>query len=229
MQHDKLFFLVALTIPLLLAPSSLHVKHQAFGKTLTVNATPSNLTSANLTAGITAIICTDGNTTLTYADLQHGRTCPSAPMVTYHDPESRFSLMYPSSWTAIGATNKYETNALRINDGIIPTVIVIISRSNVSLQTFATTTQNGMYLYTVFQPTECLKYKVQGNTACSFIMTRPADPNLNTQGVVVLMVQTAINDKIYSIALSAPSDSFDSKIPLFDKIINSFHIGVSNG
>jgi hypothetical protein len=105
-----------------------------------VNAQPSNFT---VTGGV-VLNCANGKS-LTLADINKGQTCPSSnftsptptpsassnnttvtptptpavtkpTMITYKDPQGRFSLSYPSLFIAEPATNRFESTLVTFND-----------------------------------------------------------------------------------------------------------------
>jgi hypothetical protein len=157
-------------------------------------------------------------------------TNSASNMTQYKDSFGRFSISYPNNWTATPATNRFETDVLTIHNDNPRTAFIVVQIqvvNNLPLDEFATAYRSGLYDWTVFQDTECTNYKIQGNTVCSFIITRAEDTLTGTPSLTSLIVMNAAGGKAYIINLGSPSDNFDSMMPTYNKIIDSFHIGSS--
>jgi hypothetical protein len=144
-------------------------------------------------------------------------------MTKFTDYLGRFSISYPSNWTSEPATNRFQTNAASFSNGNGSGFLVQVINSPLSPEIFA----RGMsasfgYQYSTFQDVECSKYKVDGNRACSFISTKSGNPDLGTRDITVLLVVTSINNKIYTINFASGQDTFDSILPTFETMLNSF-------
>jgi hypothetical protein len=160
-----------------------------------------------------------GNSTNSTEPMSHSK------MTHYTDPEGRFSISYPTNWTATPATNRFQTNAATFSNGIGSAVLVQVINLASSPELAARSMTIGMYGYITFQDVECSKYKVDGNIACSFIVTKSGDVNLGTRAITVIIVVTSINNKVYTIGLGSGQDTFDSMLPTFETMVNSFRAG----
>ena len=98
-------------------------------------------------------------------------------------------------------------------------------------QTFATLATNNLsYGYSLFQPVECAKYKVDGQKVCSYIEVKQADTSIDQDGSVVMQLITNINGKAYDITFASLESRFDSMLPIFDAMVHSLHFtGNSTG
>jgi hypothetical protein len=219
-----------------------------------VSAQPSNFTinTSNMTAGSAVLNCANGRS-LTMADINKGQTCsntsptptPSASsnnttvtptptpavtkptMTTYKDPQGRFTVSYPTNWTATPASNRFESPLVKFNSGVGPNAIIDIVTVQVpDPEVFATQIANtGLFQYTLFQNVECTKYKIDGQRACSLIFTKQADADLGTPGVAIMSVISYVRGNMYTIGFAAPQDRFDPELPTFEAMISSFKAG----
>jgi PsbP len=157
---------------------------------------------------------------------------PPSNMKQYTDPEGSFTISYPTTWSVTPGASKQ----VFFRDGL-STITVVVPGRPITLSseilvriwkdTMVKDTLRGR-IYTTIQDVECSKYKVDGNTACSAIVTttpRMSPPASNTDIDVV----TSINGKIYNFEMYSPAETFNSILPIFETMLNSFKAGSSSG
>lgn len=150
-------------------------------------------------------------------------------MTKYTDSQGRFSISYPTKWTATPATNRFESQLVTFDSGVGPNSnIVIITGVGTDPEAFARQVVNAAIQYTLFQNVECTKYKIDGQKACSFILTKQANPDLGTPGGVIMQVLSYSNGNMYTINFVASEDTFDSLLPTFEAMIHSFTVTAGN-
>jgi hypothetical protein len=149
----------------------------------------------------------------------------------YKDPQNRFSIQYPLWWNTTGQPDRFSTTLLNSGDGYGTDMILGQLSTNQDPQTFATLdTSNLPYGYSLFQPVECAKYKIDGQKVCSYIEVKQGDTSINQDGHVVMQLITNINGKAYDITFEGYESSFDSMLPIFGAMVHSLHFtGNSTG
>jgi hypothetical protein len=149
----------------------------------------------------------------------------AANMTTYKDPQGRFTVSYPTNWTSTPASNRFESPLVKFESGVGPNVQVAIEIGTDPEALSRELANAGLFGYTLFQDVECTKYKVDGQKACSLIFTKEADPDLGTQGVVVMSVLSYVNGHLYLIGYGATQNTFDSALPTYEAMLTSFNAG----
>jgi hypothetical protein len=153
---------------------------------------------------------------------------------TYTDPEGRFTIDYPSNWTAKPATNRFESTVVKFTSyflgpmsfvTIMNTPSVPSSPSWSSLATRSAARGFESAGYVTFQDVECSKYTLSGEQACSTILTKSGDASLATKSIAALIVAAVINGKTYAVSLGSGQDEFDSYLPTFENMLASFRLG----
>jgi hypothetical protein len=155
---------------------------------------------------------------------QHSVFAQATNMTKWSDPHGNFSVSYPTNWTVTPASNRFESPLVKSNSGVGPAANVDIIKGSVT-DPEAIARQIANYVgiqYTLFQNVECAKYKIDGQKACSLVLTKQADPNLGTSGDVVMQVFSYVNGRMYVMTFGAPPDTFDSVLPTFEAMIASF-------
>jgi hypothetical protein len=142
----------------------------------------------------------------------------------YTDPHGRFSMKYPSTWTVEPAANKFETvhvsfkspPQLSLADLDITAPSTHETDPEVYTITVSAQPQPG---YSMFQGPECVKYKIDGQKACSYIMT-----TVGSSGgrLVIMHVNSFVDGQMYSFTFSGHGDTFDKDLPLVEQMLASF-------
>ena len=73
------------------------------------------------------------------------------------------------------------------------------------------------------EPTECERYKVQGNKACSFIISMKLDPIIDQKGII-MQVTTLLNGTAYFFSYGNTPGDFDKDLPMIEQMIASFRL-----
>jgi hypothetical protein len=144
---------------------------------------------------------------------------------TYTDSQGRFSISYPSTWKVKPATNRFEPV-------LVSFVTPILSGLSADLNIAASTTHRidpevytitnaAVYHpgYSIFQEPECVKYKIDGQKACSYIVTTIGSPGAR---LVILHVNSFVNGHMYSFTFSGHGNTFDKDLPLMEQMLASF-------
>jgi hypothetical protein len=154
------------------------------------------------------------------------QTTTTTNMTKYTDPQGRFSVSYPTSWTVTPAQNRFEGPIVKFEDttaGLNLNVDIVNGLgADPDAASRAMVSSGGPLGYTLFQDVECVKYKVDGQKACSLIYTKEAQPTLGTQGVVATQLLSYVDGSMYVIDFGAPPSIFDSVLPTFDAMVHSF-------
>lgn len=149
-------------------------------------------------------------------------------MTRYTDPQGRFSIVYPFDWTVSPATNRFSPLVVQFVAVTGTNVGVVIVKDNLSTVTDPSTFASAMiagvhsYGFLVFQNVECTKYKIDGQRACYYITTKAGDPFIGRPDVVIQLVSSYLNGKMFAITFAANRDTFDSTLPTFEKMLASF-------
>jgi hypothetical protein len=138
-------------------------------------------------------------------------------MTRYIDPEGRFSIDYPTIWTGVHVTNRFQD---MLESGQPPYTALIIDMlpTNVSdPAVIANTYKTG---FSIPQNVECVKYQVEGQKACSYLIkiTRP-NGGTNLEGEQIF---SHVNDKMFMFTMVAEQGNFSSYLPIFQSILTSF-------
>jgi len=146
-------------------------------------------------------------------------------MTKFTDSQGRFTILVPTVWNTTGQTDRFSNLLLNTLDGLGTGMqLGLVGGSVHDPQTLVNLAVNNLpYGYSVFQPTDCMKYSIDGNKVCSYIGVQQADPNLNQAGRVVMQLVTNIKGQMYDITFASLEDSFDSMMPTFDTMIHSLH------
>jgi PsbP len=155
---------------------------------------------------------------------------PPSNMYQYTDPGGSFTISYPAIWSATPGTE-----SVFFRDGLSAVSVVVPSRSptlspEVSVRIWKDTMVKDTFggkIYTI-QDVECSKYKVDGNTACRAIVTSTSRISLPVSNSDIEVV-TSINGKNYIFELDSPPETFNSILPIFETMLNSFKAGSSSG
>jgi hypothetical protein len=70
--------------------------------------------------------------------------------------------------------------------------------------------------YSLFQEPECVKYKIDGRKACSYIATTLSG------GAVIMHVNSFVNGQLYLFTFSGHGDTFEKDLPLVEQMLASF-------
>lgn len=142
----------------------------------------------------------------------------------YTDPHGRFSVNYPSTWTVEPATNRFEP--VHVSFKSPPSVSLagldIAASTTHRIDPEVYTISNAAVYhpgYSIFQGTECVKYKIDGQKACSYIVTTVGSPGGR---LVIMHVNSFVNGHMYSFTFSGHGDTFDKDLPLVEQMLASF-------
>jgi hypothetical protein len=150
-------------------------------------------------------------------------------MPKYTDPQGRFSINYPGNWTVISATNRFQFIRLSFSN--------CCQQNGMPYSFFNLAIENGMAtdpavvanMYStkyipfggsVFQNVECTKYHIEGQKACSIILTI-TNPISQVAGATE-EVFSYVHGMMFVFYMGANQDNFDSYLPTFQKMMASF-------
>jgi photosystem II reaction center protein PsbP len=153
-------------------------------------------------------------------------------MNQYTDREGSFTMSYPNTWSVKPGVSE-DVFFRDLSGTSLVSVMVLSTPPSLSPEILAHIWKNGMVeellgrrIYTAIQDVECSKYKVEGNTACSSIVT--TTPRISSP-VTSIDVVTSINGKIYDFQLDSPQETFNSILPIFETMLHSFKAGSTSG
>jgi PsbP-like protein len=155
----------------------------------------------------------------------------TSAFVTYKDPQGRFSIDYPSNWTAKAATNRFETFQVTFTNtglGSFAEVDVGTIRTpplglEESLKLVMPSLTNSVPNFQLSQDVECQKYTIDGNKACRIIFSKTKDYTSNIKLGAMMVIS-----EHYMIAYSTLPDNFDKLLPTVDQMIGSFKVSKLN-
>jgi hypothetical protein len=160
-------------------------------------------------------------------------------LIEYRDPQGRFTILYPALWTIspIPESNRFEENPFeniavefKGAEGSWKSFNVVIRNltdASTDLRTLSEAEELGsvVSLPEGLQeiPTECEKYKIQGNQACSFIISSKPNPIIDRK-MIMMQVMSVINGTEYALSYGNTPSDFDKELPMIDKMIASFKL-----
>jgi len=189
------------------------------------SSTPTtNLTTTNMTAPNTA-----GNVTtsqIQYNNATHMSFNPSN-MKQYTDPQGRYSIYYPTNWTVTPATNRFQTILVTFSSVPYESFSVVVVPNGGTTDPAVTLNYNtnpfniplGM---SIFQNTECVKYRIDGQKSCSIIFTGTLDTNSSLGPLVFEQVATYVDGRMFAFNMWGTQGDFDRYLPTFDNMVASF-------
>jgi hypothetical protein len=156
----------------------------------------------------------------------------STTFLTYKDPQGRFSINYPQGWNVTAATNRFQGYQVQFQQiygiGNSSAISLLIDKNVTSdardyiVSVLIPFLRNSFPYFTVGEDLECSKYMLGGHKACSFIYSVGiAEGQIGT-----MHVATQVNGTLYSIAFHSSPDAFEKNLPIVEKMINSFKIGI---
>jgi hypothetical protein len=151
--------------------------------------------------------------------------------LTYADPQSRFSIDYPSNWTAKPAANRFSSSLVEfvspakgLNFADVDIRVIknmpfgVESAFNIVLPSLRTSIPN----FELNEGPNCDKYTTaDGNQACYLIYTRTSS-YLTSIKFAVEVVGVKVGSDIYLISYTTFPDFFDKNLPIADQMISSF-------
>jgi hypothetical protein len=155
-------------------------------------------------------------------------------MITYKDPQGRFSIYHPANWTVTPAANRFQdvlvmfSNCCQKNGIYFSDFDVALVRINGATTTTDPSAVANLYSDnpanippgdSMFQNTECTKYHTDGQKACSIIFTFTNPAN---QAGVIEEVISYVHGIMFEFNMASSTDNFDSYLPTFQKMIASF-------
>ena len=142
----------------------------------------------------------------------------------YIDSQGRFSISYPSTWTVKPATNRFEPVLVSfvtpISGSLADLNIAVSATHNIDPELYTITNAAEYHPgYSMFQEPECVKYKIDDQKACSYIITTVGP----SRGRVVIMhANSFVNGQMYLFTFSGHGDTFDKDLPVVDQMLASF-------
>lgn len=149
---------------------------------------------------------------------------------TYNDPQGRFSIDYPSNWTAKPAANRFDKDLVTLETGRhtpqFAQLTVGITKSSPlgieqSLNALIPRLGEIIPKFELNQDLECQKYMLDGIKACSFIYARNLDYVSNIK-IAAMQVSADIGENLYTLTYITLPDNFDRTLPTIEKMIASF-------
>ncbi|HET7147510.1 MAG TPA: FxLYD domain-containing protein [Candidatus Nitrosopolaris sp.] len=137
-------------------------------------------------------------------------------MTRYIDPEGRFSIDYPTIWTGVHVTNRFQ-DMLESDQPPYTALIVDMLSTNISNPAvIANTYKMG---FSIPQNVECVKYQVEGQKACSYMIkiTKPKGTNLEGEQIF-----SHVNDKMFMFTMVSEQGDFGCYLPIFQNMLTSF-------
>jgi len=147
-------------------------------------------------------------------------------MTKYADPQGRFSISYPTDWTPVPATNRFQSVLVTFSNLPYSLFNIAVVHANITTDPsviaseYTTNPLTIPFGYSLFQNVECIKYHIDAQKACSVILT---GTNPTSQVPIVLeQVISYVHGNMFVFNLSGTQDSFDSFLPTFQSMLASF-------
>jgi len=143
----------------------------------------------------------------------------------YTDPHGRFSIKYPSTWAVKPATNRFQPVLVSfvppiLSSSLADMNIAVSATHRIDPEVYTFTSAAEYHPgYSTFQEPECVKYKIDGQKACSYIVTTVGSPGGR---LVIMHVNSFVNGQMYSFTFSGHGDTFDKDLPLVEQMLASF-------
>lgn len=164
-------------------------------------------------------------------------TNTSTNMTQYTDPQGRLSISYPSDWTVQPITSRF---------GTLSTVVQFVSSSglyhgnlNIAIDTNASNTDPATsakssiatmpYRYSVFQNVGCIPNTIDGQNACGYIVTGNANSTAGTPAFAIMQLGSYVKGNMYVFTMTSSQDTFNSTLPTFQAMLNSFKAPAQGG
>lgn len=147
-------------------------------------------------------------------------------MTKYADPQGRFSIYYPSDWTPVPATNRFQSVLVTFSNqpySVFDIAVVhgsVATDPSVVANEYNTNPLSIPFGDSIFQNMECVKYQIDGQKACSVILTG-TNPTSQVP-IVIEQVISYVHGTMFVFNLSGTQDSFDSYLPTFQSMLASF-------
>jgi hypothetical protein len=172
---------------------------------------------------------------------------PKPDYFVFSDPEGLYTVRYPANWINVqkefyerlvqksGTVQQFvlpedlknrPASFLRPNGSETSTGIMVAKVSSTvpkSDEDLKSVTEDAfaaniiMRNGTVVQDIECERYRIDGNRACSFVISTRDDPSK------ILQVLTAVGERGFIFEYKAIPESFDEDLPVFEKMLQSFN------
>jgi hypothetical protein len=154
----------------------------------------------------------------------YAQTSPMSNMTKYTDPKGRLSINYPSNWTPLTSINPFQQRVVQfinmvpfINFNIVITPAAFGQKDPATVLNAYNLFPSTMAGYSISHNIECVKYNIDGNKACSIILTR--------NGIIHsinIQVASYVNKKMFIFTLQATRYDFNNYLPVFQSMLTSF-------
>jgi hypothetical protein len=145
-------------------------------------------------------------------------------MTKYTDPKGRLSINYPSNWTPLTSISPFQQHVVQfINMAPLVSFNIVITPTAFGQKDPATVLNaynlfpSTMAGYSISQNIECIRYDVDGNKACSIVLTR--------NGIIHsinIQVASYVNKKMFVFTMQATPYDFNDYLPVFQDMLTSF-------
>lgn len=154
----------------------------------------------------------------------HAQTSPMNNMTKYTDPKGRLSINYPSNWTPLTSINPFQQRVVQfinmvpfVNFNIVITPAVFGQKDPATVLNAYNLFPSTMAGYLISQNIECVKYNIDGNKACSIVLT--------SNGIIHsfnIQVASYVNKKMFIFTMQATPYDFNDYLPVFQNMLTSF-------
>jgi hypothetical protein len=145
-------------------------------------------------------------------------------MTKYTDPKGRLSINYPSNWTPLTSINPFQQRVVQfitmvplVTFNIVITPTVFGQKDPARVLNAYNLFPSTMAGYSISENIECVKYNIDGNKACSIVLTR--------NGIIHsinIQVASYVNKKMFVFTMQATPYDFNNYLPVFQDMLTSF-------
>jgi hypothetical protein len=154
----------------------------------------------------------------------YAQTSPMNNMTKYTDPKGRLSINYPSNWTPLTSTNPFQQRVVQfinmvpfINFNIVITPAAFGQKDPATVLNAYNLFPSTMAGYSISQNIECVRYNIDGNKACSIVLT--------SNGIIHsinIQIASYVNKEMFIFTMQATPYDFNNYLPVFQNMLTSF-------
>jgi hypothetical protein len=156
----------------------------------------------------------------------YAQASPMSNMTKYTDPKGRLSINYPSNWTPLTSTsiNPFQQRVVQfinmvpfVNFNIVITPAAFGQKDPATVLNAYNLFPSTMAGYSISQNIECVRYNIDGNKACSVVLTR--------NGIIHsinIQVASYVNKKMSIFTMQTAPYDFNNYLPVFQNMLTYF-------
>jgi hypothetical protein len=144
----------------------------------------------------------------------YAQTSPTNNMIKYTDPQGRLSINYPYFQQRVV---QFINTVPFVNFNIVITPAAFGQKDPATVLNAYNLFPSTMAGYSISQNIECVRYNINGNKACSIVLT--------SNGIIHsinIQVASYVNKKMFIFTMQATPYDFNNYLPVFQNMLTSF-------